>query len=67
MEKNQQHNRASASDKETESFSNRQAGQQLPQNNETANANRFAETPGSNEQNSESSKPDAENQTLGTP
>ena len=68
MEKNQQRNDANVTEKkETGSFSNRQPAQQLPQNNETANENRFAETPGTNEQHSENSKPDAENQTLGTP
>ena len=39
----------------------------MPENNETANKNRFAETSVNNEQHSESSKPDAESQTLGTP
>ena len=68
MENNQQRNNANAPGKEElGSFNNRKPGQQLPENNETANKNRFAETSVNNEQHSESSKPDAESQTLGTP
>ena len=68
MENNQQRSKhGDAQDNKTSSSSNNE--QKAPQNvsnSETANKNRFAETT-SGEQGSKSSKPDAENETLGTP
>lgn len=68
MENNQQRNNTTNTKDNTlsDSLANKPQGQQ-PANNEEANSNRFAETNSAGEQHSESSKPDAENQTLGTP
>lgn len=68
MENNQQRQSTNSADKHrNESFSNQQPGQQVPNDSEMKNETRFSETSTGNEQHSESSKPDAENETLGTP
>jgi hypothetical protein len=53
------------SNKEQESFNNRQPGQQLPADRGAEKMNK--ETRKQNEQHSESSLPEKENETLGTP
>jgi hypothetical protein len=67
MENNQQSNSASnASNKQgSTSFSNKQQG--LPAEKDRERSNRFDDSTGGTEQHSESSKPEAENETLGTP
>ena len=65
MENNQHSNNENAAGKQTETaFANNQPGQQLP----TENTGRL-DNPSSNEkeQHTESSKPENENETLGTP
>ena len=68
MENNQQNRgaRNTSTKEEATSFSNQQPGQQLPSKNE-APTNTNQKESRSEERHSESSKPEAENETLGTP
>lgn len=66
MENNQQRKHEDPpGNKTSTSLDNKQDAQQNVSDSETANQNRFAETPGG-EQHSESGKPE-QNKTLGTP
>ena len=64
MENNQQHNVERNTTQQEPSFSNSQPGQQLPQNNQS---DKTTQETTNNEQHSESSLPQKENETLGTP
>ena len=68
MENNQQHKseRNTSINTENNSFDNQQPGQQLPAKNEAATNTDFNEAQ-SKEHHSESSKPNADDETLGTP
>jgi hypothetical protein len=68
MENNQQRKEEgnSSGSREAGSFTNQQAGQQLPTGNKQHGAAKTA-TSSDSEQHSESSKPERENETLGTP
>lgn len=67
MEKYQQASGSANADREREKtdFANRQPGQQLPAQNKGGGAE--TESPNGPEQHSESSRPQGENETLGTP
>ena len=64
---NNQHSfgETNTSKKEEESFSNERPGQQLPSNSEAEKMNKTSDR--QNERHSESSLPQNENDTLGTP